>query len=324
MAILDDNFDFEQDGKTYNLYNLPDGFVIEGDVYLSYKELTELPDFSKVTVERDFYCNNNKLTTLQGAPQEVGGGFYCGDNQLTTLEGAPQKVGGVFRCVNNQLTSLEGAPQEVGGDFVCYYNKLTSLTGAPREVGGGFSCYNNQLTSLQGAPQKVGGKFDCGYNQLTSLEGAPQEVGGNFWCNNNQLTSLTGAPQKVGGYFSCENNQLTSLQGAPRVVGGDFNCDKNDNLFSLFGLPQMSGDKKIYCDDDLKERYNCPKAENEDGNYYIDYKDLIESAKYQSELSLYKILQKKHEERAQNDTARKEKLKAGFEAFMKMQTEERE
>jgi len=89
-------------------------------------------------------------------------------------------------------------------------------------------------------------------------------------------------------------------------------------------LPQMSGDEKIYCDDDLMERYNCPKAENGDGDYYIKYKDLIESSKYQSELSLHKILQKKHEERAQNDAARKEKLKAGFEAFMKMQTEERE
>jgi len=113
------------------------------------------------------------------------------------------------------------------------------------------------------------------------------------------------------------------LTGAPQEVGGDFYCYKNDNLFSLFGLPQMSGDKSIYCDDELVDRYNCPKSEDDNGNYYIKYKDLIESTKYQSELSLHKILQKKHEERAQNDAARKEKLKAGFEAFMKMQTEER-
>ena len=198
MAELNDKFEFEQDGKIYNLYDLPDGFVIEGDVDLSYKELTELPDLSKVTVKGDFLCHNNKLTTLQGTPQ------------------------------------------------------------------------------------KVGGEFDCSYNKLTSLTGAPQEVGGHFWCN------------------------------------------KNDNLFSLFGLPQMQEDKGIYCDDDLVNRYNCPKSEDDNGDYYIKYKDLIESTKYQSELSVYKILQKKHEERAQNDTARKEKFKAGFEAFMKMQTEERE
>ena len=282
MAELNDKFEFEQDGKTYSLYELLDGFVIEGDVNLSYEELTELPDLSKVTVKGDFLCRHN---------------------QLTSLTGAPQKVGGVFRCENNQLTSLTEAPQEVGGDFYCGYNQLTSLEGAPQKVGGDFWCSDNSLVSLQGAPREVGGDFICGYNQLTSLQGAPQ---------------------KVGGYFDCDNNSLISLQGAPQEVGGYFYCSYNNNLFSLFGLPQMQEDKGIYCDDDLMERYNCPKKEDEYNYYYIEYKDLIESAKYQSELSLHKILQKKHEERAQNDTARKEKLKAGFEAFMKMQTEERE
>ena len=272
----------KQNGKTYNLYDLPDGFVIKGDVDLSEKGLTELPNLSKVTVKGNFNCSNN---------------------QLTSLTGAPRKVGGYFRCSDNQLTSLNGAPQEVGGDF---------------------RCDNNKLTTLQGASQKVGGDFECSDNQLKNLQGAPQKVGGEFWCDNNHLTSLQGALQEVGGDFLCYNNQLTTLIGAPKEVGGNFYCSNNDNLFSLFGLPQMQEDKEIYCDNDLMERYNCPKAENEYGSYYIDYKDLIESAKYQSELSLHKILQKKHEERAQNDAARKEKLKAGFEAFMKMQTEERE
>ena len=215
MAKLNDKFEFEQDGKTYSLYELPDGFVIEGDVNLFRKGLTELPDLSKVTVRGDFYCSYNKLTSLQGAPREVGGDFYCRDSELTSLTGAPQKV---------------------GGDFYCSYNELTSLTGAPREV------------------------------------------------------------------------------------GGDFYCSNNDNLFSLFGLPQMQEDKGIYCDDDLMERYNCLKKEDEYNYYYIEYKDLIESAKYQSELSVYKIRQKKHEEKKESQA----KLKAEFEAFMKMQTEERE
>ena len=33
-----------QKHKTYNLYDLPDGFVIEGNVNISEKGLTELPD----------------------------------------------------------------------------------------------------------------------------------------------------------------------------------------------------------------------------------------------------------------------------------------
>jgi len=69
------------------------------------------------TVTRNFYCAGNKLTTLEGAPQTVGGDFWCNDNKLTTLAGAPQTVEGNFDCSYNGLTSLEGAPQTVGGDF---------------------------------------------------------------------------------------------------------------------------------------------------------------------------------------------------------------
>ena len=97
---------FEQDGKTYNLYDMPKGFVIESNLNLSNIGLTELPDLSEVVVKGNFACYGNKLTSLEGAPKEVGGGFYCYENELTSLEGAPQKVGGCFGCENNQLTTL--------------------------------------------------------------------------------------------------------------------------------------------------------------------------------------------------------------------------
>ena len=115
-------------------------------------------------IDRDFICSYSKLTSLEGAPQNVGGDFSCGGNYLTTLEGAPQEVGGCFYCSDNNLTTLEGAPNEVIENFDC--------------------CYNN-LTSLEGAPKKVGRHFDCSSNNLTTLEGAPNEVGGNFACGNN-------------------------------------------------------------------------------------------------------------------------------------------
>jgi len=70
----------------------------------------------------------------------VGGNFYCYDNKLTSLAGAAQEVGGDFYCWHNKLTSLAGAPQEVGGSFACYDNELTSLAGAPQEVGGWLDC----------------------------------------------------------------------------------------------------------------------------------------------------------------------------------------
>ena len=125
---------FEQAGRIYNLYNMPKGFVIEGDLDLSWKGLAELPDLSEVVIEGNFECHNNQLTSLKGAPELVGGAFNCRNNQLTSLEGAPQTVGGKFDCSENELTSLEGAPKEVGGDFRCDHNELTSLKGAPKYV----------------------------------------------------------------------------------------------------------------------------------------------------------------------------------------------
>ena len=215
---------------------------VSGNFICSSNELTSL-EGAPQEVGVHFDCRNSQLTSLVGAPQKVGADFYCQNNQLTSLEGAPRKVGQSFSCWSNQLTTLAGAPQEVGGNFICFVNKLTSLKGAPQKVGWDFECGANSLTSLEGAPQKVSG-FDCKHNNLTSLKGAPQEVK-YFDCRNNQLTSLEGAPQEVK-YFDCSNNQLTSLEGAPQKVGQSFSCDGN-NLTSLKGAPQKVGENFI-CD----------------------------------------------------------------------------
>jgi len=145
-----------------------------------------------VDIDGDFDCRSKNLTDFKGVKfGVVTGHFACSRNSLTSLKGAPQEVGGYFGCSNNRLTSLEGAPQVVGGSFSCQNNKLTSLEGAPQKVGESFSCHNNNLTSLRGAPQEVGGTFYCSYNSLTSLEGAPQEVGGGFYCHYNPISGKT-------------------------------------------------------------------------------------------------------------------------------------
>jgi hypothetical protein len=90
---------------------------VDGDFDCSEQDLTDFKDVRFGVVSEDFICRNNQLTSLEGAPQDVGGDFYCHDNQLTSLVGAPQSVGQDFNCSNNQLTSLEGAPQDVGGYF---------------------------------------------------------------------------------------------------------------------------------------------------------------------------------------------------------------
>ena len=54
----------------------------------------------------------------------VDGDFFCGNNHLTTLENCPKTVSGVFGCSSNFLKSLEGAPKFVGEDFYCRFNSV--------------------------------------------------------------------------------------------------------------------------------------------------------------------------------------------------------
>jgi hypothetical protein len=132
--IIDQYFDFNDiDVKVK---------TINGNVTI---KLNHIPLWLKnVTVNGNFYCYNNKLTSLEGCPQTVNGSFDCYKNKLTSLIGCPKTVNGYFYCANNKLTSLEGCPQTVNGYFDCYNNKLTSLIGCPKTVNGYFDCRNNK------------------------------------------------------------------------------------------------------------------------------------------------------------------------------------
>ena len=87
----------------------------------------------------------------------VSGSFHCSYTKITSLRGAPREVGGSFYCTVTKITSLEGAPREVGGSFGCCYTPITSLKGAPREVGGHLDCY---CTNMEGKPDTTGINID--------------------------------------------------------------------------------------------------------------------------------------------------------------------
>ena len=95
----------------------------------------------------DFDISELGLTTLPALLKnlKIGKSFYCYNNKLTSLVGAPVSVGLDFLCSFNKLTSLVGAPVSVGGTFLCDYNNLDSLVGAPVSVGGHFYCNNNAV-----------------------------------------------------------------------------------------------------------------------------------------------------------------------------------
>ena len=94
-----------------------------GNFDISELGLTTLPaSLKQLKIGGNFYCNNNKLTSLVGAPTSVDLDFYCSDNNLKSLVGTPTSVGGDFLCNNNNLDSLVGAPTSVGGSFNCSNN----------------------------------------------------------------------------------------------------------------------------------------------------------------------------------------------------------
>jgi hypothetical protein len=112
----------------------PDGSIdVDGNVDLSFKDLTELPlTFNRIT--GNFSCSCNNLTSLKGSPRWVGCHFTCSNNPLTSLEFSPDYVGGYFNCEYNNLTH-NYCDTEIGGRFytsleqdgmIFDYNKVTN------------------------------------------------------------------------------------------------------------------------------------------------------------------------------------------------------
>jgi hypothetical protein len=84
-------------------------------------------------VDGDCIFADRQLKSLKGAPHTVNGDFDCSGNALTSLTHAPKQVarmGAQFRCDRNQLTSLAHAPTNAG-EVSCNDNLLKNLQDAP-------------------------------------------------------------------------------------------------------------------------------------------------------------------------------------------------
>ena len=125
---------------------------------------TKNPDGS-LSVEGYVDLSNCNLKVLPFQFKEVTGDFYCSNNKLTSLKGAPLYVGGNFACHNNKIKSLIYAPKKVGLSFICSFNKLLSLKGVPRFM------VNADYFGCEGNPKKFT-KEDIEYalNTINSVE----------------------------------------------------------------------------------------------------------------------------------------------------------
>jgi hypothetical protein len=229
----------------------------------------------------DFYNADIEALGLNGElPHnffgDIRGFFWCDSNKLTSLEGCPESIGGSFSCCHNNLSSLEGCPKYVGGNFFCYSNEREFTEEEVRsvcEVHGQVHISIREsdrsyrdtkaqaddifkpATEEEAAQRKEeykgkffdelkkkgtlrpDGKYDFEYVTLYGelLTELPQNFFGNirrdFDCSGNNLISLKGCPEYVGGYFDCHGNQLESLEGCPKEVG-DFYCRGNAKGFT--------------------------------------------------------------------------------------------
>ena len=95
-----------------------------------------------VDIKGNFYCNysiegegifpqsEEKLTNFKGVKfGVVTGNFYCSNNSLTSLVGAPQVVGGDFRCYYNKISekTLKLVWEAIQGKKVDYWEALCIL-----------------------------------------------------------------------------------------------------------------------------------------------------------------------------------------------------
>lgn len=123
------------------------------NIHLNNGKLTDI-DLQSISefdysVDWDFVCSNNKLTSLKWCPISISGDFSCYSNNLISLEWCPEDVWMSFDCSVNKLISLEKWPEIVSWDFICYDNKIVSLEGLPNHIGADAIWFPNQLNQLK-------------------------------------------------------------------------------------------------------------------------------------------------------------------------------
>ena len=80
-----------QNGKYYNVYDLPKGFVFHGDMDLSGAGLRILPDMTGVTIRGYYNISYNDITKYYGIPKEIFGDFIAIGNKYSVVTEKPPR-----------------------------------------------------------------------------------------------------------------------------------------------------------------------------------------------------------------------------------------
>lgn len=74
-----------QNDRYYNVYDLPQNFVVLGNMDLSYAGLRHLPNMKGMTVRGNYDISGNCLLGFSGVPSFVGGDFIVRHNYFSHL-----------------------------------------------------------------------------------------------------------------------------------------------------------------------------------------------------------------------------------------------
>ncbi len=242
--------------RAYSLVkNKKYGWVVDAltDVDLGSRRLKTIPVKFNI-VDGYFDVSNNQLTCLDFSPIKVKN-FFCDENRITSLEGVPRHIKGSFNCGENKLTSLDYGPKRVDGEYFCYDNKIKSLKGIPRKIGG-LNCENNKLTSLEGGPTHVSRYYLCEHNPIKDLKGCPKIIPMEFYCGHTLITSLKNGPLFIGSDFSCTDAKLKDLSFLPFEI-------ENDTI-DISGNRGLGEEQKITSLKELKAYINRKEAIKEE------------------------------------------------------------
>ena len=255
-----------QNREYYNLYDLPKGFVIKGDLDLSNIGLTKLPNLSDVIIEGTLNCSGNPLSSFKNAPRGLKK-LTCCNCGLTSLEDFPNTLE-ELNCSGNPLSSFKNAPHGLK-KLTCCDCGLTTLEDFPNTLEE-LNCSGNPLSSFKNAPRglKKLTCYDCG---LTTLEDFPNTLE-ELNCSGNLLSSFKNAPRGLKK-LTCCNCGLTSLEDFPNTLE-ELNC--SENIFSSFkNAPQkLKSLNCSYCGlTTLEDLPNTLKELNCSGNLLSSFKN---------------------------------------------------
>lgn len=128
---------FKQNNQLYDVFNLPENFVMNGNLDLHSMNLTKLPDMRTVEIWGAFYCSKNELQNPNGAPHTICGDVSFSDNPLTSLYGMPRNIYGKIYLRNTRLNAKSFVP-------IYMENKLSYIVGIDGKV---IESWRQQITT---------------------------------------------------------------------------------------------------------------------------------------------------------------------------------